>query len=159
MLRIKPVIMDIVDLKTRSRMMAAVRSRNTKPEILLRKALWEAGLRGYRLRKGLPGRPDMVFPRHKVAVFVDGCFWHGCPRCYKAPENNKAFWRAKLAENRSRDEAVNAKLRQLGWRVVRFWEHEVEDGVTKCIERIRAFIAAEVSDNANSRGTVQISYQ
>lgn len=116
----------------RSRNMAAVRNANTRPETLLRRKVWRTGLRfftsrGWKALTGmkLPGSPDLIFPRARVAVFVDGCFWHGCPLHYTAPEDNNEFWQRKLAQNLKRDREVDAALTEAGWRVVRIWEHEL----------------------------------
>ena len=80
-------------------------------------------------------RPDFVFPKQRVAVFVDGCFWHGCPKHATQPKNNRAFWRKKLAGNQARDQLVNRMLRQAGWRVVRIWEHELQERGTSWVVR------------------------
>ncbi len=104
--------------------MRAIRGRDTKPELLLRKVLWHRGFR-YRVKNRLPGRPDIVFPTERVAVFVDGCFWHGCPEHYQKPATNEDFWREKICKNKNRDKEVNGLLKSQGWKVLRFWEHEV----------------------------------
>lgn len=99
-------------------------SRNTGPEVMVRRALHALGLR-YRLhRAGLPGRPDIVFPRQRVAVFVDGCFWHYCPRHCVLPKNNRVWWLAKLRGNRRRDRCNDRALEKQGWVAIRVWEHE-----------------------------------
>jgi DNA mismatch endonuclease (patch repair protein) len=82
------------------------------------------------------GRPDFAFLGAKVAVFVDGCFWHGCPVHYQAPKSNKAFWKKKLAANRARDAIVSEALSEFGWLYIRFWEHEVENEPDKCANAI-----------------------
>lgn len=101
--------------------------RDTAPELALRRLLHAAGLR-YRVDAPLPGMPrrraDVLFTRAKVAVFVDGCFWHGCPQHATHPANNGAWWAAKLARNIERDRETDAHLEGLGWTVLRFWEHE-----------------------------------
>lgn len=107
---------------TKSEQMARVRRSGTRAEWALRRSLWAAGLR-YRLGMKLPGSPDLVFVRAHLAVFVDGCFWHGCPDHYRAPVGNAAFWAAKLQANRARDERVDRELAATGWRVERVWEH------------------------------------
>jgi DNA mismatch endonuclease (patch repair protein) len=115
---------DIVDGKTRSRMMAGIRSRDTRPEVALRQALHSRGLR-YRLHgAGLPGRPDLVLPRHRVVIFVHGCFWHRHPECRYAttPATREAFWAAKFEANVARDKRVEAELLAMGWRVGIVWE-------------------------------------
>ena len=115
--------MDIAPLGTRSRMMAGIRSKDTKPEMLVRRGLFGRGLR-YRLHdRRLPGRPDMVFPRYRVVAFVNGCFWHGhdC-RLFKMPSTNKSFWAAKINGNRTRDARTRKALIDLDWRVLVIWE-------------------------------------
>ncbi len=91
----------------------------------------------YRLGSRLPGRPDFVFSRHRIAVFVDGCFWHGCPLHYQAPKSRAEFWRRKLVANRTRDQRIDAALSVMGWRVLRFWEHEVIEDLHDAAARIR----------------------
>ena len=108
--------------------MRAVKSKDTKPEIALRKALFALGLR-YRLNvKELPGKPDLVFPKHKTVIFVHGCFWHGhrCKRGARAPKSNAEYWSAKIARNKARDKKNAAALKKLGWRVVTVWECELK---------------------------------
>ena len=107
--------------------MSRVRDRDTAPELSLRRALHAAGLR-YRLRVPLPGKPDIVFPRARVAVFVDGCYWHSCPIHATQPKTRAEWWAAKLARNRERDIQVNSLLARAGWRVIRVWAHEVAGG-------------------------------
>ena len=109
-----------------SRRLAQVRSKGTRPEMLLRKSLWQNGLRGYRKHPPLPGKPDLVFPRYKLAVFVDGCFWHGCPVHFKMPVNNADYWANKIDRNRQHDDAVRETLERMGYHVLRLWEHEVK---------------------------------
>jgi len=120
--------------------MRATRQRDTDAELKLRSALFRRGLR-YRLQQRLiPGmnrRADIVFLRAKVAVFVDGCFWHGCPKHGTSPKSNSAFWQEKIVANQRRDRDTNMKLVQLGWRVVRVWEHEDPDVAA---ERIQALV-------------------
>ncbi|MFW5333254.1 very short patch repair endonuclease [Hydrogenophaga sp. ZJX-1] len=115
--------MDIVDRATRSRMMSGIRGRDTKIELLARKALHARGLR-YRLHdRKLPGRPDMAFIGAKAAVFMNGCFWHGhdCP-LFRLPASNTEFWRVKIDANRSRDIASLEALHAMGWRTAVVWE-------------------------------------
>jgi len=115
--------------------MSRIRGRDTGPELVLRRALWARGLR-YRLENKLPGRPDIVFRGAKVAVFVDGCFWHGCPLHAVRPKANAEFWRKKLDANIERDTRVTAELKEMGWHVLRFWEHEIRDSVSVVVDRI-----------------------
>lgn len=107
--------------------MSRQRRRDTAPEMALRRALHARGAR-YRVQlTGLPGRPDVALTRARVAVFVDGCFWHRCPVHGVAPKSNAAWWQAKLNRNVERDREVDRRLRELGWEVVHVWEHEAAD--------------------------------
>lgn len=110
---------------SRSENMSRIRSRGTRPEIELRRALWRKGLR-YRLKYDLPGRPDLTFVGQRVAVFVDGCFWHGCPIHYSGPSTRQDFWAKKLRDNVRRDLAVDDALEGLGWRPLHVWQHELK---------------------------------
>lgn len=98
--------------------------KNSKPEVRLRQLLHERGLRFRLHRGGLPGRPDIVFGPAKVAVFLDGCFWHNCPRHCVLPKNNRRWWRKKLMENRARDRRKDRALAKQGWLAIHVWEHE-----------------------------------
>ena len=123
----------------RSETMARVGSRDTSPEMALRRALWASGFR-YRLHRDLPGTPDLSFVGARVAVFVDGCFWHGCPQHYSAPATRFAFWAKKLRRNVDRDRRVEAELSAMGWTSVRIWEHEtrrVDDAVARVRQALR----------------------
>lgn len=110
--------------------MQANRSKNTKPELLVRAALREAGLTGYRIHwKKAPGRPDVCFPGRRVAIFVHGCFWHRCPHCAPSrPKTHSEFWEAKFARNRERDARDRALLVSEGWTVVVVWECRLRKG-------------------------------
>lgn len=114
---------DIVDRKTRSRMMSGIRGKNTKPEILIRKALHARGFR-FRLNvPELPGKPDIVLPRYKAVIMVNGCFWHGhCCELFRLPATNVEFWQAKIDATRTRDAESRLRLEQMGWRVLTVWE-------------------------------------
>ncbi|MBU9437285.1 very short patch repair endonuclease [Burkholderia multivorans] len=118
---------------TRRLLMSRVRQHGTAPELLLRKALRDAGLH-YRLKlsRPLPGRPDIIFAAHKLVVFVDGCFWHGCPIHGSKPKNNREFWETKLRRNQERDRAVDAALQANGWTVMRVWEHQTKRPAELC---------------------------
>jgi DNA mismatch endonuclease (patch repair protein) len=128
---------DSISPARRSALMARVRTRDTQPELALRRALWRAGLRGWRCHpKGIPGRPDLAWAGRRVAVFVDGAFWHGHPAYYRGQSG--AFWDAKIAKNRERDERVNRQLEGSGWRVVRLWDFEVATDSSACVDRVRS---------------------
>ena len=113
--------------------MSAIRSENTQPEIMLRKALWAKGLR-FRAHYGKE-KIDIAFPSKKLAVFVDGCFWHGCPIHSHLPKSHESYWHPKLKRNIERDQAKNRRLKAEGWRVLRFWEHELNEP-EKALEKI-----------------------
>lgn len=124
--------------------MRSIRRRDTQPELLLRSALHR---QGYRFRVDFPipvkqGRSpkaDIVFTRQKLAIFVDGCFWHGCAEHSKPPEQNSSYWGPKIARNIERDEETNTRLEAQGWRVVRVWEHvEVDEAVVRISEQLGA---------------------
>lgn len=117
--------MDKITPERRSRNMSRIKSKNTKPEILLRRALYARGVR-YRLHCNMRGRPDIAFKGHKIVIFVNGCFWHGCSEHYVAPKSNQSFWENKLRSNIRRDEKTDEFYQKGGWRVFRFWEHELK---------------------------------
>ena len=120
---------DIVDARKRSQMMANVRGHNTAPELAVRRIAHKMGLRFRLHRKDLPGRPDLVFPKHRLVVFVHGCFWHrheGC-RYASTPQSRRGFWMKKLADNVARDQRQKAALQALGWKVLVIWGCETGD--------------------------------
>ena len=122
-------MVDVVDRETRSRMMAGIRGKNTKPEVVLRSALHRLGLRFRIHDRGLPGKPDIVFPRFRAAVQVHGCFWHRHERCRFAtsPSSNSEFWQAKFETNVKRDRQSQADLEEHGWRTGVVWECAVRE--------------------------------
>lgn len=114
------------------------RANDTLPELLLRSALWKSGIRGYRKHlQHLPGRPDIAFPRHQLAVFVHGCFWHRCPKCsIPIPRTNTPYWREKLRRNIERDRRVFSQLEQASWRTMRVWECEIHQSLERCVSKV-----------------------
>lgn len=129
--------MDPFSKEKRSEIMRSVRTEGTAPEIRLRRALWRAGLR-YRTRTRIErSKPDVAFLSKRVLVFVDGCFWHGCPQHYTEPTANAAFWSAKIEKNKARDERNKQELETKGWKVLRFWECEVEKDLAKVVATIQ----------------------
>jgi len=128
---------DVMTPVQRSRCMSRIRAKDTSPELRLRRALWGAGLR-YRLRlkQPLPGKPDVIFKRAAVAVFVDGCFWHSCPDHGHVPKSNQAYWIPKLQGVAQRDRRATAALESGGWTVLRFWEHELEEDLEAVVARV-----------------------
>src|ERR1035438_10274142 len=134
--------MDSIPPEIRSRVMAQVRSqRNRSTEWRLRSALVRAGIRGWTLNAaGVTGKPDFVFPERQLVVFVDGCFWHGCPKCKRIPSSNTLYWGPKIRRDRKRDRAVDRSLRSAGWKVLRVWEHQLVNlgSVVGRIEKLTA---------------------
>jgi DNA mismatch endonuclease (patch repair protein) len=133
---------DVFTAEKRSAVMARVKARDTGPELVVRRLLWRLGAR-YRLdRRDLPGRPDIVMPGRKLAVFVHGCFWHGhdCVRGARVPKANRDYWTAKIGRNRARDIETRAKLEALGWRVEVVWECDLKDA--EALERRLADLLA-----------------
>lgn len=112
----------------RSRTMSAIRGKNNRTtELILRMALVRAGIKGWKTNVAeLPGKPDFFFNDQKVAVFVDGCFWHGCPQCGHYPKTRGSFWKMKILRNKERDRTNKRKLHRMGIRVVSIWEHSLE---------------------------------
>ena len=134
--------MDTVSTEIRSRVMAQVRSeRNRSTEWRLRASLMRAGIRGWKLNPtDLLGKPDFVFREQRLLLFVDGCYWHGCPMCYRRPSSNTEYWDAKVARNRSRDKKTTARLKRDGWRVMRIWEHQLAN-MTPVMKHIEEALA------------------
>jgi len=116
-------MVDVHTPKQRSYNMSMIRGKNTKPELILRKLLSSYSIKGYRLNVKMTGKPDMIFGKYKVVIFIDGCFWHKCPKCFIEPENNKKFWKSKIEGNVKRDKTVNKILKKEGWQVIRIREH------------------------------------
>lgn len=118
---------DIWSKQKRSEVMSLIRSRGNKAtELRLIGVFREYGITGWRRNQPLLGKPDFTFRRERVVVFVDGCFWHGCPKCYKRPGSNQEFWDTKIANNRKHDRLVGRELRRLGWHVLRIWQHQLD---------------------------------
>jgi DNA mismatch endonuclease, patch repair protein len=118
---------DVFSKKKRSEVMARIRGKGNKStELFLARLLRKNKVTGWRRHaKRIMGRPDFSWANRKVALFVDGCFWHGCPRCFQKPKNNWKFWAEKIAANKRRDNRVNRALRRKGWKVIRIWEHSL----------------------------------
>ncbi len=130
--------MDTFTKKERSAIMRAVKSKNTAPEMKVRKAIHSAGFR-YRLHSPkVPGSPDLVFTRYRLVVFVHGCFWHwhGCKRC-RMPSSNKAYWERKIKRNVERDRNVEIQLKSLGWKVMIIWECSLPVGIKKVLKTLQ----------------------
>jgi len=136
--------MDRVTREVRSKIMASVRTSGGTTERKMEKLLRLRGICGYRKQWRVAGKPDFAWPKSKVALFVDGCFWHGCPRCNRPSKSNTKFWKPKIVSNRRRDARVSRKLRKEGWSVLRVWECRI--GEERTLSRIiRAVNRASVS--------------
>jgi DNA mismatch endonuclease (patch repair protein) len=149
---------DVVDSATRSRMMSGIRSKNTAPELQMRHALHRAGFR-YRLHaRDVPGRPDMVFPKYRAVVFINGCFWHGhdCA-LFKMPGTRQEFWSTKIARNRERDREVREQLAERGWRCGTVWECAIRGpdrlGLDETVRRLIAWLRSVALPSLVLRGT------
>lgn len=143
---------DVVSSEKRSQMMSGIRSKDTRPEMIVRRALHARGFR-YRLHaKDLPGKPDLVFPRYRSVVMVHGCFWHGhdCP-LFKVPGTRTEFWLGKIGRNRERDAEVRQALAGLGWRVLEVWECELraakKAGYLPVVDRIVEWLCSAVNQH------------
>ena len=137
---------DFLTKAKRSEMMSRIRGKDTQPELLVRRYLHAAGYR-YRLHvSSLPGKPDLVFPRRRVCVFVHGCFWHGCPKCAdgrRKPQSNRAYWLEKIKRNKQRDRSHVRNLRAADWKVLIIWECETAD--RSKLELLRQAIESDCS--------------
>ncbi|MGA2161288.1 MAG: very short patch repair endonuclease [Methanoregula sp.] len=127
---------DVLDKQQRKYNMSRILGKNTGPELKIRKLLWSQGIRGYRIHYNLPGKPDIVFTKKKITIFIDGCFWHKCPVCFQEPETRKDFWMKKINSNVERDAKNTQQLQDNGWTVMRFWEHEIRKKPEDVIEKI-----------------------
>ncbi len=128
---------DVFTKTKRSEVMSRIRgSGNKETELAMIKLFRRNKITGWRRHYPLFGKPDFTFPKSGVVVFVDGCFWHGCPKHSNMPVNNRAFWRRKLGSNKKRDRRVNRVLHLEGWRIIRIWEHELNKNPDRCIKRI-----------------------
>lgn len=119
---------DVFTKEKRSEVMSRIKGKgNKETELAMIQTLRKHHISGWRRNRAVLGKPDFVFPKLKIALFVDGCFWHSCPKHSNLPANNRAFWKKKLQGNKDRDKFVSRELRKLGWKVVRVWEHELKN--------------------------------
>jgi len=149
---------DWLSREQRSRNMSRIKSKGNKTtEYAFIRLLREAGISGWRRHLALPGKPDFVFRSQRLAVFCDGCFWHGCPRCYRLPEDNRAYWRSKVISNRNRDRRNARELRSRNWRVLRIWEHSLKssDGQRRVAAKLKMalHLAGQNSSRSSRRAT------
>lgn len=146
-------MVDSLSPEQRSAQMSRVRSKDTAPELAVRRGLHARGLRFRLHRRDLPGRPDLVLPRHRAVVFVHGCFWHGCPRCdrgLRKPKSNATFWAVKVEANRARDQRNTEALKAAGWKVEVIWECDTRDRVRlgAILDRLAASVRCVGGDDA-----------
>ena len=130
---------DILTKEQRSKNMRAIKSQS-QLENKVTKALWNAGYRFRKNDKSLFGKPDISIKKYKTVIFIDSCFWHGCPLHGNMPKSNTEFWEKKLARNKERDKEVNAYYKELGWNCLRVWEHEFKQDFHQAVEKIKHFI-------------------
>jgi len=130
---------DVFTKEKRSWVMSRIRSKDTKMENILASKMKENGINFERYPK-IFGKPDFLIKNSNIVVFVDGCFWHKCSKCYKEPKTRKEFWIPKIEENVRRDKEVNKRLKKEGYHIIRFWEHEVEKNVEKCVKIIKGLL-------------------
>lgn len=125
-----------------SKSMKSNKSKNTKPEVMLRKKLWSSGVKGYRLNwENAPGRPDICFPGKKIAIFVNGCFWHRCPKCnLPLPKTNSEFWKNKFIRNVERDKLKIQRLKNDGWKVLVVWECDIKNNLDQVVDNIKSIL-------------------
>jgi DNA mismatch endonuclease (patch repair protein) len=134
---------DVFTKAKRSQVMSQIRSHGNKAtELALAKLFRRHKIAGWRRHQKIFGKPDFTFPKIKLAVFVDGCFWHGCPRHATKPKSNRAFWKNKFARNMARDRLVNRTLRKFGWKVIRIWECRLKKNPLNCLRRIQRVLNA-----------------
>ncbi len=117
---------DIFDKKKRSEVMSKVKNKDSKIEVEFRKKLWREGFRYRKNATNYFGKPDLVLPKYKTVIFIDSCFWHGCPWHCKLPTSNKEFWEKKIKKNKERDREVNKHYRRKSWNIIRIWEHRLK---------------------------------
>ena len=150
---------DVFSKAKRSEIMSQVKGRgNKRTELALIKILREHRIIGWRRHQHVFGKPDFIFPRLKIALFVDGCFWHACPVHATQPRQNHAFWQKKLSSNKARDNKVNRSLRMQGWRVLRIWEHELAGKPPSCVRKLLR-VLSPITPSLNESNTNNVKKQ
>ena len=129
---IQYVMVDRVSKKVRSRIMSQIHGKNTGPEKIMREYLKNRRFKFSAHHRIAGYRVDFALPRRRVAVFVDGCFWHACPKCFRQPKSNKAYWKKKISQNVKRDRRIDKEIRSSGWKTVHFWEHSLKKRPANC---------------------------
>lgn len=148
---------DIMSKESRSKTMSAIRAQS-KLENIFSKSLWKRGLRFRKNVRKLKGTPDIAIQKYKIVIFVDSCFWHGCPLHFKRPKSNQEFWDNKIARNKERDKEIDAYYIEKGWNVKHIWEHEIRtdlegtaDKTIEFVDAIKASYSAPVTQSAESQ--------
>lgn len=147
-----PKLMDTVSKQDRSRIMAQVKgSGNKSTELVFIRLLCERSIRGWRRNYPLFGNPDFTFPAYRVAVFIDGCFWHACPQHCRMPATNREYWQQKISRNAKRDLSVSKELKRRNWTVIRFWEHDLKGGrgLSQKMSRLKRCVRPKPQANAD----------
>ncbi len=129
-------MVDVHTKQQRSFNMSRIKGKNTKPEIKLRKVLFKNGCRGFRVSSKITGKPDIVFTKKKIAVFIDGCYWHKCTKCFIKPKTKTKWWMEKINRNVTHDNEVDTQLKSYGWKVLRFWEHDINKSIDKVLNKM-----------------------
>lgn len=135
---------DTVSKLQRSRIMSAVRSKDTKMEVVFRKVLWQKGFRYRKNSAKYFGKPDIVLKKYKTVIFLDSCFWHGCSKHFRMPSSNNKYWKEKIKRNVERDNEVNMRYKKNGWKVMRIWEHEFKRNRGLSFEKIIRKIKSQI---------------
>ena len=138
---------DTFSTRKRSEIMRAVKSQETRIEVSFRKSLWHAGFRYRKNPKKYFGKPDIVLKKYKKVIFIDSCFWHGCPTHLRLPSTKQGYWKPKIERNKRRDQEVTKHYKKKGWRVIRIWEHEInkDELLKKKIEKVSKQILEDSS--------------
>ena len=143
---------DTVSKIKRREIMQSVRSKDSKIEIAFRKVLWQAG---YRYRKNVNdyfGKPDIVLKKYRTVIFIDSCFWHGCPKHLRVPKSNVDYWSNKIKKNKQRDEAINREYKNSGWQVVRIWEHDIKTSLEETMRKLAQILDSRHAEAEPKKG-------
>jgi DNA mismatch endonuclease (patch repair protein) len=140
---------DIFSKKKRSEVMSLIKSKETKIEISFRKGLSEKGLKYRKNSSKYFGKPDIVFASHKIVIFIDSCFWHGCKIHGRMPTANKKYWADKIKRNKERDTEVSKHYKKLGWHIIRIWEHDIKNKGGKVVNKIQKLIEEQKNNEVD----------
>lgn len=127
---------DTFSREKRSEIMSRVKSKDSSIEKILRKELWKKGFRYRKNSSKYFGKPDIIFKKYKIVIFIDSCFWHGCPKHFRMPSSNQEYWKTKITRNKGRDKEINSYYRKGKWKIIRLWEHDILDDLPKCLNLI-----------------------